>query len=100
MIIFVKTKTSTIEVADNLKALGYKVAAINGDMQQSQREYIVDQFRSSKSDILVATDVVARGIDLERISHVINYDMPGDTDTYVHRIGRTGRADVKVLLFL
>lgn len=92
VIIFVKTKTSTIEVADNLKALGYKVAAINGDMQQSQREYIVDQFRSAKSDILVATDVVARGIDLERISHVINYDMPGDTDTYVHRIGRTGRA--------
>ncbi|WP_150468327.1 DEAD/DEAH box helicase [Francisella sp. SYW-9] len=92
VIIFVKTKTSTIEVADNLKTLGYKVAAINGDMQQSQREYIVDQFRSSKSDILVATDVVARGIDLERISHVINYDMPGDTDTYVHRIGRTGRA--------
>ena len=92
VIIFVKTKTSTIEVADNLKALGYKVAAINGDMQQSQREYIVDQFRSAKSDILVATDVVARGIDLERISHVINYDMPNDTDTYVHRIGRTGRA--------
>ena len=92
VIIFVKTKTSTIEVADNLKVLGYKVAAINGDMQQSQREYIVDQFRSSKSDILVATDVVARGIDLKRISHVINYDMPGDTDTYVHRIGRTGRA--------
>ncbi|AJI45701.1 DEAD/DEAH box helicase [Francisella tularensis subsp. novicida] len=92
VIIFVKTKTSTIEVTDNLKALGYKVAAINGDMQQSQREYIVDQFRSAKSDILVATDVVARGIDLERISHVINYDMPNDTDTYVHRIGRTGRA--------
>ena len=92
VIIFVKTKTSTIEVADNLKALGYKVTAINGDMQQSQREYIVDQFRSAKSDILVATDVVARGIDLERISHVINYDMPNDTDTYVHRIGRTGRA--------
>lgn len=92
VIIFVKTKTSTIEVADNLKALGYKVTAINGDMQQSQREYIVDQFRSAKSDILVATDVVARGIDLERIRHVINYDMPNDTDTYIHRIGRTGRA--------
>ena len=92
VIIFVKTKTSTIEVADNLKALGYKVAAINGDMQQSQREYIVDQFRNSKTDILVATDVVARGIDLPRISHVINYDMPNDADTYVHRIGRTGRA--------
>ncbi|MGQ4002717.1 DEAD/DEAH box helicase [Francisellaceae bacterium CB299] len=92
VIIFVKTKTSTIEVADNLKGMGYKVAAINGDMQQSQREYIIDQFRTGKSDVLVATDVVARGIDLERISHVINYDLPNDTDTYVHRIGRTGRA--------
>ncbi|AJC48961.1 DEAD/DEAH box helicase [Allofrancisella guangzhouensis] len=92
VVIFVKTKTSTIEVADNLKALGYKVAAINGDMQQSQREYIVEQFKSARSNILVATDVVARGIDLERISHVINYDMPNDEDTYVHRIGRTGRA--------
>ena len=92
VIIFVKTKTSTIEVADNLKAMGYKVSAINGDMQQSQREYIIDQFRTGKSDVLVATDVVARGIDLERISHVINYDLPYDTDTYVHRIGRTGRA--------
>ena len=92
VLIFVKTKTSTIEVADNLKGMGYKVAAINGDMQQSQREYIIDQFRTSKSNVLVATDVVARGIDLERISHVINYDLPNDTDTYVHRIGRTGRA--------
>jgi ATP-dependent RNA helicase DeaD len=92
VIIFVKTKTSTIEVADNLKGMGYKVAAINGDMQQSQREYIIDQFRTSKSNILVATDIVARGIDLERISHVVNYDLPNDTDTYVHRIGRTGRA--------
>ena len=92
VLIFVKTKTSTIEVADNLKAMGYKVAAINGDMQQSQREYIIDQFRTGKSNVLVATDVVARGIDLERISHVINYDLPNDTDTYVHRIGRTGRA--------
>ncbi|MDE4946877.1 ATP-dependent helicase, partial [Francisella tularensis subsp. holarctica] len=76
VIIFVKTKTSTLAGADNLKALGYKVAAINCDMQQSQREYIVDQFRSAKSDILVDTDVVAMGIDLELISHVINYDMP------------------------
>lgn len=92
VIVFVKTKTNTIEVADDLKARGYKVAAINGDMQQSQREYIVEQFKNAKSNILVATDVVARGIDLERISHVINYDMPSDADTYVHRIGRTGRA--------
>ncbi|QLE78467.1 DEAD/DEAH box helicase [Francisella sp. Scap27] len=92
VIIFVKTKASTIEVADSLKVMGYKVAAINGDMQQSQREYIIDQFKTGKSNILVATDVVARGIDLERISHVVNYDLPNDADTYVHRIGRTGRA--------
>ena len=92
VMVFVKTKTSTIETADALKALGYKVVAINGDMQQSQREYIIDQFKTGRSNILVATDVVARGIDLDRISHVINYDLPNDTDSYVHRIGRTGRA--------
>ncbi len=92
VLVFTKTKTSTIEVADNLKGMGYKVAAINGDMQQSQREYILEQFKAGKSNVIVATDVVARGIDLPRISHVINYDMPNDNDTYVHRIGRTGRA--------
>jgi ATP-dependent RNA helicase DeaD len=92
VLVFTKTKTSTIEVADNLKGMGYKVAAINGDMQQSQREYILEQFKACKSNVIVATDVVARGIDLPRISHVINYDMPNDNDPYVHRNGRTGRA--------
>ncbi|MDA0910208.1 MAG: DEAD/DEAH box helicase [Proteobacteria bacterium] len=92
VMVFVKTKTSTIEVADGLKARGHLAAAINGDMQQNQREYIIDQLKASKINILVATDVVARGLDVERISHVINYDLPQDNEAYVHRIGRTGRA--------
>ncbi len=92
VMIFVKTKTSTIEVADGLKAKGHLAAAINGDMQQNQREYIIDQLKSGKINILVATDVVARGLDVERISHVINFDLPQDNEAYVHRIGRTGRA--------
>ena len=92
VMIFVRTKSATIEVADALKFCGHKAAAINGDMQQNQREYIIDQLRKSKIDILVATDVVARGLDVERISHVVNYDLPMDNDSYVHRIGRTGRA--------
>ena len=92
VMVFVKTKTSTIEVADGLKARGHLVSAINGDMQQNQREYIIDQLKTAKTNILVATDVVARGLDVERISHVINYDLPQDNESYVHRIGRTGRA--------
>ena len=92
IIIFVKTKSSTIEVADSLKSRGHSAVAINGDMQQSQREHIINQLKLSKINILVATDVVARGLDVERISHVINYDLPQDNDAYVHRIGRTGRA--------
>ena len=92
VMVFVKTKSSTIEVADGLKARGHAAVAINGDMQQSQRENIIDQLKSAKVNILVATDVVARGLDVERISHVINYDLPQDNDGYVHRIGRTGRA--------
>ena len=92
VMVFVKTKTSTVEVADGLKAQGHLAVAINGDMQQNQREHIIDQLKSSKINILVATDVVARGLDVERISHVINYDLPQDNESYVHRIGRTGRA--------
>ncbi|WP_119343725.1 DEAD/DEAH box helicase [Facilibium subflavum] len=92
VMVFVKTKAATIEVADGLKAKGHKAAAINGDMQQNQREYIIEQLKSGKIDILVATDVVARGLDVERISHVVNYDLPQDNEAYVHRIGRTGRA--------
>ena len=92
IIVFVKTKSSTTEVADGLKSRGHSAAAINGDMQQNQREHIIDRLKLAKINILVATDVVARGLDVERISHVINYDLPQDNDAYVHRIGRTGRA--------
>lgn len=92
MIIFVRTKNTTGELAEKLQARGYSSVALNGDINQSQRERIVQQFKKGGYDILVATDVAARGLDVERISHVINYDIPYDTEAYVHRIGRTGRA--------
>ncbi len=92
MIIFVRTKTATVELAEKLEARGYAAAALNGDIAQNQRERIVDHLKKGKLDILIATDVVARGLDVDRISHVINYDIPYDNESYVHRIGRTGRA--------
>ena len=92
MLIFVRTKTMTIELAEKLQARGYGAAALNGDMPQSQRERTVEQLKSGVLSIVIATDVAARGLDVERISHVINYDIPSDTESYVHRIGRTGRA--------
>ncbi len=92
MIIFVKTKNSTVELADKLAARGYAAAALNGDIAQNQRERTIRSLKSGKLDIIVATDVAARGLDVERISHVVNYDVPHDTESYVHRIGRTGRA--------
>jgi ATP-dependent RNA helicase DeaD len=92
MIIFVRTKNNTVELADDLQKQGHKVAALNGDMAQAQRERTVDQLKNGKLDILIATDVVARGLDVKRISHVINYDIPFNAEAYVHRIGRTGRA--------
>ncbi|KQV04995.1 DEAD/DEAH box helicase [Leifsonia sp. Root112D2] len=92
MIVFVRTKNETETLAEKLRARGYSALAINGDVPQAQRERTVDQLKSGKLDILVATDVAARGLDVERISHVINYDIPIDTESYVHRIGRTGRA--------
>ncbi|MDX8394434.1 MAG: DEAD/DEAH box helicase [Mariprofundales bacterium] len=92
VIIFVRTKVSTMELAEKLEARGYSCAALNGDLVQSQREQTIEQLKSGKLDILVATDVAARGLDVERISHVINYDIPYDPEAYVHRIGRTGRA--------
>ena len=92
MIIFVRTRNDTIEVAEKLERAGYAAVALNGDMNQAQRERTVDQLKSGTSSILVATDVVARGLDIPRISLVINYDLPGDNEAYVHRIGRTGRA--------
>ncbi|WP_370288396.1 DEAD/DEAH box helicase [Nocardioides sp.] len=92
MIVFVRTKNETETLAEKLRARGYSAAAINGDIVQAQRERTVNQLKDGKLDILVATDVAARGIDVPRISHVVNYDIPTDTEAYVHRIGRTGRA--------
>ncbi len=92
IIIFVRTRGATAEVAEKLEARGFAAAALNGEIAQKQREQIVNRLKKGHLDILVATDVVARGLDIERISHVINYDIPGDTESYVHRIGRTGRA--------
>jgi len=92
MIIFARTKSATEELAQKLQARGFGAAAINGDVVQAQRERLIQQFKDGKLDILVATDVAARGLDVERISHVLNYDIPTDTEAYVHRIGRTGRA--------
>ena len=92
MIIFVRTRIATVEVAEKLSARGFAASALNGDIPQAQRERTVDQLKKGKLDILVATDVAARGLDVERISHVVNYDIPHDTEAYIHRIGRTGRA--------
>ncbi len=92
MIIFVRTKNNTVELAEDLKRQGHSAAALNGDIPQNQRERTVDQLKQGRLNILVATDVAARGLDVERISHVINYDIPFNTEAYVHRIGRTGRA--------
>lgn len=92
MIIFVRTKTATVELAEKLSARGYDVEPLNGDIPQKSRERTVERLKQGTVDILVATDVVARGLDVERVSHVINFDIPYDTESYVHRIGRTGRA--------
>ena len=92
MIVFVRTKNATVEVSDKLQARGFASAALNGDIPQAQREQTVEKLKKGQLDIIVATDVAARGLDVERISHVINYDIPYDTEAYVHRIGRTGRA--------
>ena len=92
MIVFVRTKNETETLAEKLRARGYSASAISGDVAQAQRERTVEQLKNGKLDILVATDVAARGLDVERISHVVNFDIPIDTESYVHRIGRTGRA--------
>ncbi|WP_460468891.1 DEAD/DEAH box helicase [Calidifontibacter terrae] len=92
MIVFVRTKNETETLAEKLRARGFSAMAINGDVAQNVRERTVNQLKSGALDILVATDVAARGLDVERISHVVNYDIPTDTESYVHRIGRTGRA--------
>jgi ATP-dependent RNA helicase DeaD len=92
MIIFVRTKSATEEVAERLRSRGFAAQAINGDLSQVQRERVIGQLRDGSLDLLVATDVAARGLDVERVTHVVNYDIPTDTESYVHRIGRTGRA--------
>jgi ATP-dependent RNA helicase DeaD len=92
VIVFVRTKLATVDVAEKLSARGYRTQALNGDIPQNQREQAIDKMKRGKLDILVATDVAARGLDIERISHVVNFDIPLDTESYVHRIGRTGRA--------
>jgi len=92
MIVFVRTKNETETLAEKLRARGFSATAINGDIVQAQRERTIDQLKDGKLDILVATDVAARGLDVDRISHVVNYDIPTDPESYVHRTGRTGRA--------
>ncbi len=92
MLIFVRTKSATAEVAEKLEARGFSAAALNGDLSQTLRERTVNRLKKGQVDIVVATDVAARGLDVERISHVVNYDIPYDNEAYVHRIGRTGRA--------
>ena len=92
MIVFVRTKQATEEVAEKLRARGFSAAAINGDIPQAVRERTINSLKDGSIDILIATDVAARGLDVERISHVLNYDIPHDPESYVHRIGRTGRA--------
>jgi ATP-dependent RNA helicase DeaD len=92
MIIFVRTKSATEDVAERLRSRGFAAEAINGDLNQAQREKVIAQLRDGRLDLLVATDVAARGLDVDRVTHVVNYDIPTDPESYVHRIGRTGRA--------
>jgi ATP-dependent RNA helicase DeaD len=92
MLVFVRTKLETVELAERLEARGFGAAPLNGDIPQQQRERTISRLKGGELDILVATDVAARGLDVDRISHVINYDIPYDSETYIHRIGRTGRA--------
>jgi ATP-dependent RNA helicase DeaD len=102
MLIFTRTKQSTVELAEKLEARGFAAAPLNGDIPQPQRERTVARLKAAQIDIVVATDVAARGLDVERIGHVVNYDVPYDTESYVHRIGRTGRAGRKgeAILFI
>jgi ATP-dependent RNA helicase DeaD len=102
VLIFVRTKSATLELSEKLRSRGYSSAALNGDMNQRDRERTIQRLKDSKVDIVIATDVAARGLDVDRITHVVNYDIPYDAETYVHRIGRTGRAgrSGKAILFV
>ena len=92
VLVFVRTKTRAAELAEQLQGRGYAAEAMHGDMSQVQREATVRRLRGGQAELIVATDVAARGLDVERVSHVVNFDMPNDVEAYVHRIGRTGRA--------
>ncbi len=92
MLVFVRTKIATVELSEKLESRGFSCAPLNGDMTQTLREKTVERLKAGTLDIVVATDVAARGLDVKRISHVVNYDIPYDTESYIHRIGRTGRA--------
>src|SRR5271167_3096794 len=102
MLVFTRTKQSTVELAEKLEARGFAAAPLNGDIPQQQRERTVARLKAGQIDIVVATDVAARGLDVERIGHVVNFDVPYDTESYVHRVGRTGRAGRKgeAILFI
>lgn len=102
MIIFVRTKIATVELTEKLEARGFSCAALNGDLSQLLREKTIERLKDGSLDIIVATDIAARGLDVKRISHVINFDVPYDVETYIHRIGRTGRAgrEGKAILFV
>jgi ATP-dependent RNA helicase DeaD len=102
MLVFTRTKQATVELAEKLEARGFAAAPLNGDIPQPQRERTVARLKAGQIDIVVATDVAARGLDVERIGHVVNYDVPYDTESYVHRVGRTGRAGRKgeAILFI
>lgn len=102
MIVFVRTRLATVELAEKLEARGFSSAALNGDMTQMLREKTIERLKDGSLDIVVATDVAARGLDVKRISHVVNYDIPHDIEAYIHRIGRTGRAgrEGKAILFV
>jgi ATP-dependent RNA helicase DeaD len=102
MLVFARTKIATVELAEKLEARGFSCAALNGDMTQQLREKTIERLKNGSLDIVVATDVAARGLDVKRISHVVNYDIPCDTESYVHRIGRTGRAgrEGKAIIFV
>jgi ATP-dependent RNA helicase RhlE len=99
VLVFTRTKYRARNLARDLQKQGYRAAALQGNMSQNQRQRAIDGFRKGKFDILAATDVAARGIDIDEISHVINFDMPDSTDAYTHRIGRTGRAQNEGMAF-
>ena len=101
-VVFVRTKNASTEISEKLQSRGYAAAALNGDMNQSMREKMIERFKNGSLDVIVATDLAARGIDVKRVTHVFNYDIPSDSESYVHRVGRTGRAGKsgKAILFV